>query len=263
MSNDFHAHDEVVYAAQLEAYYRAGKGWGVISALTPAQRGAGANMSIDIGAGEAYLNGTAVSKGTTTNLVVAAADATKDRTDIATLTSAGVLSVAQGNLESDVGEGDDYPPVLPDNSILLALVKVQGGATSITTSDITDKRIFNTGLHDPVNGHDHDGEDSKQTTIFDTTKVFDASKTAGWSDLVLSPVIGSNSRVVFLLILNDSGGSRTYRIRRNGFVNEFYDMITLGNGRTGYLTCPTDTNGVVEWLIDTTGNSEVTMEAYW
>jgi microcystin-dependent protein len=118
----------------------ASMGWGVLSGMAVSQRGAGANMSVDVAAGNAMVNGTMVIKSSTTNVSVTAADATYDRYDLVVLDSSGTISVVAGTAGS-TSYANDYD-LESNDSILLAELFIEAGSTTVTTSDITDKRII-------------------------------------------------------------------------------------------------------------------------
>ena len=123
--------------------------------LEVTQRAAGANMSVDVASGNAFIQGTDaawqgmyhVSNDAAENLTITAADPTDDRID---------LIVATVRDSTYAGANDDWllqvvtgtpspapaPPSLPDNSLVLAEVLVGAGVTSIVDADITDERVY-------------------------------------------------------------------------------------------------------------------------
>lgn len=123
------------------------------SDLEVVQRGAGANMSVDVGSGNAFVEGTEVgwqgmyhvSNDGTVNVAIAAADPTDDRIDLVVArvydaTYSGTDREWAIEVVTGTPSPAPAPPALPDNTLLLATVDVAAGATSITTSDITDER---------------------------------------------------------------------------------------------------------------------------
>ena len=122
--------------------------------LAVTQRGAGANMSVDVASGNAFIEGTEVgwqgmyhvSNDGTVNLTVAAADPTDDRID---LVVARVRDASYSGTDRDwllavvtgTASPAPAPPALPDNSLLLATLSVGAGATSVVNADITDERV--------------------------------------------------------------------------------------------------------------------------
>lgn len=125
--------------------------------LSVSERAAGANMSVDVAAGSAFIHGTeSGTQGTyhvyndaVANLTIAAADATNPRID---------LVVAQVRDSFYSGGDDDWQlavltgtpaaspaePAVPDNAIVLARVDVDALAAAITDADITDRRSEST-----------------------------------------------------------------------------------------------------------------------
>lgn len=128
---------------------------GVVGAtdLTVTQRGAGANMSVDVAGGQVVIQGSeATYQGSyicenrgTTNLVISAADPTNPRIDlvVAKVQDAGYsgatntwsLAVVTGT-----PAGSPSAPAAPSNSVVLARVAVAALASSITNANITDYR---------------------------------------------------------------------------------------------------------------------------
>lgn len=112
------------------------------------------NMSVNVAAGEALVNGTqnTTSQGAyhclndaTVNLTIAASDPTNPRIDIVVAqvqdaaysggTNAWSLAVVTGTPAPSPS-----PPATPNNAIVLAQVAVAANATSITSGNITDTR---------------------------------------------------------------------------------------------------------------------------
>ena len=126
-----------------------------------AQRLAGANMSVDVSAGTAYvLNSSwtansnthtrywSVINDATVNVVVGANASGNPRIDIVTL-KVDTAATPDGNA-SNVGTivvtagtpaASPSAPATPSNHLLLAYVAVANGAVSIVTANITDKRV--------------------------------------------------------------------------------------------------------------------------
>lgn len=123
--------------------------------LAVSQRGAGANMSVDVAAGRAVILGddSATTQGmyhvwndAVKNLTIAASDPTNPRKDIVIArvkdafysgaTNAWELAVVTGTPAASPAE-----PALPNNAIKLAVVSVAASATSITNANIADSRV--------------------------------------------------------------------------------------------------------------------------
>lgn len=132
--------------------------------LAVAQNGT-PNMSVNVAAGQALINGTqnTTSQGAyevlndaTVNLAIAASDPTNPRIDIVV---AQVRDAAYSGANNDwllavvtgTPAGSPSPPATPANAIVLAQVAVAANATSITSGNITDKRpIFGSLYHAEV-----------------------------------------------------------------------------------------------------------------
>lgn len=142
-------------AADLGLPYRDLVSEGVIgtTGLAVSQRGAGANMSVDVAAGVAWIKGDdsssqptyrCVNDGTV-NLTVTAADATNPRID---LVIAEVRDAAFSGVSTDwrlrvvagTPAGSPSAPATPANSIVLARLSVPALDTTIGTAQITDYR---------------------------------------------------------------------------------------------------------------------------
>lgn len=117
----------------------AARGWGSISGLTVSQRGAGANMSVDVASGQAWINGDFVTKASITNVSITAADSTYDRYDLIVINSSGTISSIDG-VAASTSYANDYD-FDGNNAILLAEVYVPAADTVITDGQITAKHI--------------------------------------------------------------------------------------------------------------------------
>jgi hypothetical protein len=144
----------------------------VLTGLTPSQRGAGANMSIDIAIGDAVIPRSDGTYGhpawndAVYNQVISAADVSNPRRDIVVMyidysqtPSTGVSNNTNGVVKIKVVNGTPAgSPSDPSDSaiqssvgasnpwIKLARVRVAAGASSITNSVIDDQRVMANGL---------------------------------------------------------------------------------------------------------------------
>ena len=126
--------DEVFENVMMNAIIAACDGNGVLDGLAVSENGAGADMSVDVAAGNCMINGTKYTESSTTNLAISAADATYDRKDLVVYdSSAGDPAVVTGTAAAI-----PVPPDIPAGDILLAIVNVAAGATQITNADIVD-----------------------------------------------------------------------------------------------------------------------------
>lgn len=128
---------EPVYLNNLRV---AAHGWGVVSGIGVSEKGAGADMSVDVTAGVAWINGIRVTKGSTTNVAITAAHASYDRYDLVVINSSGTISVIDGTAAA-VSYANDYD-LETNNAILLAEVYVPATDTTIEDAQITDKQII-------------------------------------------------------------------------------------------------------------------------
>lgn len=139
--------DHTYRACHRLAMLRALHGDFIINGQEPAisQRGAGANMSVDVGAFKYVLNGTFGEKLTTTNVAIDASDATNPRIDLIYLATGGTITVLKGTAKAVKPTGETtwqkyeepYPADLSGTAgIVLAEVLVPAGATTIVDAYI-------------------------------------------------------------------------------------------------------------------------------
>ena len=126
--------------AYLNNLRQCARGWGVVSGLAVSQRGAGANMSVDVAAGYAIINNVEAVKGSTTNVAITAAHASYVRYDLVVINSSGTISVIDGTAAA-TSYANDYD-LETNNAILLAEVYVPATDTTIEDAQITDKRVL-------------------------------------------------------------------------------------------------------------------------
>jgi hypothetical protein len=124
--------------------------------LTVSQRSAGANMSVDVTSGRAFIQGTSISNqgnylvrsDAVTNVGIAAASSSNPRIDLIVARvfdkQADGGSSYSWTLQSVTGTPAASPvaPSVPPSSLLLAQVAVATSAASITNANITDKRTL-------------------------------------------------------------------------------------------------------------------------
>ena len=129
--------DEVFENVMMNAVIAACEGNGVLDGLTVSERGAGANMSVDVAAGNCMIDDTKYTESSTVNLSISAADATYDRKDLVTYDS----NTSNPIVTTGTAAATPEPPDIPSGNILLAIVDVAAGATQITNADITDGSV--------------------------------------------------------------------------------------------------------------------------
>lgn len=121
--------------------------------LAVSQRSAGANMSVDVAAGMAFVKGDDnanqgfyhVWNDDVKNLTITAADGTNPRRDliVARVKDAyysGATNAFSLEVITGTPAGSPSDPTIPNNALVLARVAVAAGATSITNANITDLR---------------------------------------------------------------------------------------------------------------------------
>ncbi|MEE9569320.1 MAG: hypothetical protein V3W37_08040 [Candidatus Binatia bacterium] len=130
-------------------YLAATYGNGVISGLAVSERGAGANMSVDVAAGEARANGTRRSFGSVTNVTLTAADGSNPRKDLIVINSAGSIIKRDGTPAAATPSASvrrftltPAPPELVTGDLVLAEVWVNTSVTQIFDADISSRTIL-------------------------------------------------------------------------------------------------------------------------
>lgn len=142
---------QVVFDNDLEALSRAIEGTGILSGWTTGPKSP-AGMSVDVALGVGYIGSSKKETAETTNVAIAASDATKARRDIIIWdTSEGELAAVTGTAEAILPYGEtDFkkmshpaPPDIPaGDDILIAQVYIAAGTSSIVTADIWEKRYI-------------------------------------------------------------------------------------------------------------------------
>lgn len=134
--------------------------------LKVVQRGAGANMSVDVGAGDAMIQGDDVTRqgmyhlvnDATLNAAVSAAHGSLPRVDqiiariydstISGVSDVPTIEVVAGTPTSGATlDNRSGAAALPNNAIRLADVLVPAASASVTTANIRDRRQWATGAH--------------------------------------------------------------------------------------------------------------------
>ena len=124
------------YSTEGNADLLGARHWGVLNGLQVTENST-PDMSVLVAAGSCIVNGTEITKTTSTNVSISAADDTNPRWDIITINDVGTIAATAGTPAAD-----PVPPALPANNILLALVYVAAGVTQITNANIYDRRLF-------------------------------------------------------------------------------------------------------------------------
>jgi len=99
---------------------------------------------------------------------------------------------------------------------------------------------------------------------FPGTKVFDAIGVVAWTNLDLSAVVGANPALVFLKVINKSGGNANFQFRPEGDTDTWLTLAASGaatvqnNGVVG-IVMTTNAAGILEWLVSVAAG---TIEVY-
>lgn len=110
---------------------------GVASGCAVVQRGAGANMSVDVGLGVVLVVGT-LANVVATNLAISNGDATNPRFDLICVNNAGTPAVTAGTAAAN----PVFPAIPASNALLAAVYVAANQSTSVVTADIVDKRVI-------------------------------------------------------------------------------------------------------------------------
>ena len=234
-------------------FWGAGVREGVISggSYQVIQRAAGANMTVDVaasvGSGAVVQGDSVTAQGNyfvpptaaNINVTIAAADATNPRNDLVVLEvkddqhDAGGLNqarvrvitgTANASAAATDAPGANGTPALPSSCLLLAVVRVTAGATSVTTAMINDRRPWAGGV--PTY------ETSLPSVAVDGQEIYYSSTTAGTGGGSSNTMSGVGA-VWHLRYRNAAnGGSATYPWE---FVSgsSVKDEITTSFTRTG------------------------------
>jgi len=138
------ADGEILYDNDLDAIISGVKSSAIIRGLQVLATGT-PDMQVHVQVGQCRTDdGTIVTKTSITDLTVGANSSGNPRKDIVVMNNSGTISIVQGTPAPEVGSPSPtpFPPDIPASSILLAQIYVANGATSITNSNISDKRVF-------------------------------------------------------------------------------------------------------------------------
>lgn len=198
---------QVVTSVEMNNIKVGAQGWGIlfqpgIPGFRVEEKGAGANMSVDVRTGKAKIASVSIEVVGTTNVAVASAHATLDRFDIVVLSNIGTISVREGTAAAD--------PVVEDynlesnESILLAILSVPAADTAIEDAQITNNSITMTNTTQSVTAN------ALETTYRNTdpgTKLVTIT--------VFSEVTGASENA-YIIVLSDSSTPPTTEIGRAG-----------------------------------------------
>ena len=114
----------------------ADAGIGVVTGLAVTPNNSGVSLNVNIAAGTVLINTVQFVISAVTNLTIASADPSNPRFDLIVCSSTTISRVA------GTAAANPVFPSLPANSACLASVYVPATATSITATNIVDKRIL-------------------------------------------------------------------------------------------------------------------------
>jgi len=246
-------------------------GNGVISGLAVTEKGAGADMSVDVALGVYVANGTKVTKSSTTNVVIQAADALP-RKDIIVGDSSGNITAVKGTAVAAAPVGSTgpqtytpAPPDIPSNKILLAEVWVAASAATVVNANITDRRITIFGAlyleelpnrNAIINGAGLvDQRQADYTLVKDTYGVradrwygmaTGTAVSAGVLSVTPSPLAGIYGNTIFFLVVTITGAGEIHLRYRM----EAKDALRFVN-RTASFSCKAwqNTGGAVNYTV--------------
>jgi hypothetical protein len=137
---------QYLFSNDMDAILDSFNGEGIISGLVTS---VSSGLTLSVASGVVWVNGTKVTKATSTSVVISAADSLRPRKDIIVINSSGTISVVAGTADYAVPTGKTgvealrpVPPEITTNNVLLSEVYVPAAATSIVSGNITDRRII-------------------------------------------------------------------------------------------------------------------------
>lgn len=246
--------NQILEHVQINNMVLAAAGNGVITGLAVSERGAGANMSVDVATGSALLNGTTYSESSVTNLTIAPADGAHARKDLIIYDSAtSNPTVLQGTPATPA-----FPPDISSGDILLAIVEVAACVAEITNSEITDCAI------DVVTGGSLDGLSNVLITsvadkeiltwnsasskwINQTAAELGLAALAGFTmagdiDMAGNEIDNLNQIDSYLSVgtdVHDSGGTRRIALASTSSAFTAYDDANMNSHKVQNLSNPT------------------------
>jgi len=134
------------FACRIDNIKEGAKGNRVISGCEVTEQGT-PDMTVDIAAGIVRIDNAYKTISAVDNQAVTAADGSNDRYDIIAVGKDGTVDYTAGTAAAN-----PYPPDLPADHILLAVIWVEHGSTTVETSDIHDNRIIyeDSGVQVPI-----------------------------------------------------------------------------------------------------------------
>lgn len=182
------------------------------------------DMTCAVASGSARIGGATVSV-SSGNVTVTAANASNDRIDLVVVNNSGTKSVVAGTAAAT-----PVQPAVPANSVALAQVYMPAGATSVTSSQIVDKRVI--VLTSPASAGiavEEDGSEEGATiTRLNFTTGLDVSVSGGEATVSVSGAAAPN-----LLHVRDEKAQNTVG---GGFTSGAWQTRTLNTVKTNEIT---------------------------
>jgi len=210
-------------------------GNGVVSGLAVTEKGAGANMSVDVASGYYVANGTKVTYAGG-NVVVTAASGSNPRKDIIIGDSAGAITCVAGTAATADPVGSTgpqtYAPAPPDitaNKIILAEIWVGTSVSTIVNANITDRRVIlpqENILDNTVGGTD--GETTKAPT---SNVLYDINQLRGYKNFVINGNFTVNQRsATYTSATTPANNDNTNIIDRWRLLSDGNNVVSVSTG---------------------------------
>lgn len=215
------ADGEILYDNDLDAMIAGIKSSAIIRGLQVLATGTpDMDVHVQVGTGRGE-DGTLITKTSITDLTVAANGSGNPRKDIVVMNNAGVISIVQGTPAPEVGSPSPtpFPPDIPASSILLAQIYVANGATSITNSNISDKRVFARYIISQF--------DASTDEIYPSTVAYTYETGTGLISTIVETFTGTGqvNRIEFT---RNGVGQITSEVQRYDFGTSYQKNVTYG-----------------------------------
>lgn len=156
------------------------------------------------------------------------------------------------------------------NVTAAVITEIQNGITSLVEDDAYGAGWDGDTSHAPSQNAVYDKIEALSFVLLTIaeTQVFSGTSPTTWTDLDLSAVVGSNAALVFLKVYCGTP-SRYTAFRKNGDTDDYSHhqesaahFASISSG-FGIVVVPTDTDGVIEWEMDTaTASVTIDVVAY-
>ncbi len=132
---------DVPHHIELNSIIQSCGGDGVLSGLAVTGQGS-PSMILDVSAGRCIVDNKPYTELSTNTVTISTAHATLPRIDIVHYDTSAIAGTGDPVVTTGEPSATPKPKDTPDGDLLLAMVNVPAGDTAITTSQITDDRIF-------------------------------------------------------------------------------------------------------------------------